>query len=380
MKKLSPSRLTDERFMRVCLRQARRVVGLTTPNPAVGCLIVRRGRIIAEGVTERGGRPHAEAVALQRAGNAARGATAYVSFEPCAHQGQTPPCARALAQAGVARVVVGCLDPYPPVRGRGVAALRAAGVEVCLGVLAQECRRLNEGFLSRVLRGRPFVTLKLAMSADGRIATASGDSRWISSAPARRLVHRMRREHDAVMVGAGTVAKDNPRLTCRIAGGRDPVRVIIDERVALAPWSRIFRLRSDAGAILVTTRRRLSAARKRYGSPMVEVIGLPSVNGRVALSDLMRQLAGRGWCKVLIEGGAHLAARALSEEIVDRVCLFVAPILLGCGLSAVEGLEVLRVKAALRLANFRARRVGSDWLLEGEPVYRARSRPKLTAH
>ncbi len=227
-------RATDSRFMREALALAESALGLTTPNPAVGCVLVRGGRVVGRGVTARGGRPHAETIALRRAGARARGATAYVSFEPCAHRGQTPPCAEALAAAGVARVVVGCLDPYPPVRGRGLAILRRAGIKVTVGVLEDECRRLNEGFITRVTRRRPFVLLKLAMSLDGRIATASGDSKWISSEPARQIVHRWRRECDAVMVGAGTVLADDPRLTCRMRGGRDPVRVIIDAALRTA--------------------------------------------------------------------------------------------------------------------------------------------------
>ena len=207
------------------------VLGLTTPNPAVGCVIVRNGVIVGRGVTANGGRPHGETQALADAGEMARGATAYVSLEPCAHRGQTPPCARALFEAGVARVVAGCLDPYPAVHGRGIAMLKRAGIAVTVGLLEAECRRLNQGFFTRVARGRPMGILKLAATLDGRIATAGGDSQWISSEESRALVHRWRREADAVMAGAGTVIADNPRFTCRSAGGRDPVRVIIDGRL-----------------------------------------------------------------------------------------------------------------------------------------------------
>src|SRR5690242_16684628 len=259
--------------MRKALSLARRMLGRTSPNPAVGCVIVRGARIVGQGATAEGGRPHAEAVALARAGARARGATAYVSFEPCAHRGRTPPCSRALAEAGVRRVVVGCVDPYPPVRGRGLAILRAAGVAVVAGVLEDECRRLNQGFITRVTRGRPFATLKLATSLDGRIAAGSGDSRWISSAAARALVHRWRAEADAVMVGAGTVLADNPRLTCRVAGGRDPVRVIIDGRLRCPPRAQVFVEGSTAPALLVTTTANAIQARRHYGSARVEVIG-----------------------------------------------------------------------------------------------------------
>ena len=265
--------------MRRALALARRMLGRTSPNPAVGCVIVRGGRIVGQGATAAGGRPHAEAVALARAGAKARGATAYVSFEPCAHQGRTAPCARTLIEAGVRRVAIGCIDPYPPVRGRGVAILRAAGIEVVAGVLEDECRRLNQGFISRVTRGRPLATLKLALSLDGRIAAASGDSQWISSPASRALVHRWRSEADAVMVGAGTVLADNPRLTCRIAGGRDPVRVVIDGRLRCSPRARVFVERSTAPALLVTTTANVARARRRYDGARVEVIGCPVRGG-----------------------------------------------------------------------------------------------------
>jgi diaminohydroxyphosphoribosylaminopyrimidine deaminase / 5-amino-6-(5-phosphoribosylamino)uracil reductase len=252
--------------MRRALALARRMLGRTSPNPAVGCVIVRGGRrggqIVGQGATAAGGRPHAEAVALARAGAKARGATAYVSFEPCAHQGRTAPCARALVDAGVRRVVIGCIDPYPPVRGRGVAILRAAGIEVVSSVLEDECRRLNQGFITRVTRGRPLATLKLALSLDGRIAAASGDSQWISSAASRALVHRWRSEADAVIVGAGTVLADNPRLTCRVAGGRDPVRIIVDGRLRCPPRARVFVERSTAPALLVTNIANVARARR----------------------------------------------------------------------------------------------------------------------
>jgi len=359
----------DERLMRECLALAQLKIGLTSPNPAVGCVIVREGKVVGRGGTAPGGRPHAEPQAIAEAGELARGATAYVSFEPCAHQGQTPPCARALVEAGVARVVVGCLDPYPPVRGRGIAILNSARIATTIGVLESECRRMNEGFIARVTRGRPFVILKLAMSLDGRIAVATGDSRWISSEESRRLVHQWRRESDAVMVGAATVIADNPRLTCRLEGGRDPVRVIIDQRLRSPAGARIFRQRSPAATILVTSAMKAASVSRRYGA-RVEAIGA-SVDGHgIALMEVMREFGRRGWSKVLIEGGAKLAGAALRAGIVDRVAFFVAPLIIGCGLSSVEGLLARSVREAIKLRNFSTRRVGSDWLLEADVVQR----------
>jgi diaminohydroxyphosphoribosylaminopyrimidine deaminase / 5-amino-6-(5-phosphoribosylamino)uracil reductase len=378
--------------MRKALALASRMLGRTSPNPAVGCVIVRGGQIVGQGATAAGGRPHAEAVALARAGSKARGATAYVSFEPCAHQGRTAPCARALVEARVRRVVIGCIDPYPPVRGRGVAILRGAGIEVVSGVLEDDCRRLNQGFITRVTRGRPLATLKLAFSLDGRIAAASGDSQWISSPASRALVHRWRSEVDAVMVGAGTVLADNPRLTSRIAGGRDPVRVVIDGHLRCSPRARVFVERSTAPALLVTTVANVARARRRYGGARVEVLGCPARGGKrgderggqrdsrrdsqrdsqIDLRALMRELGQRGWCNVLIEGGAHLAGAALDAGIVDRVAFFVAPIVIGAGTSAVEGLGFARVRDAIALGALSVRRFGGDLLMEGDIASRRR--------
>jgi diaminohydroxyphosphoribosylaminopyrimidine deaminase/5-amino-6-(5-phosphoribosylamino)uracil reductase len=268
--------------------------------------------------------------------------------------------------------VIGCLDPYPPVRGRGIAILNAAGIATTVGVLEDECRRANEGFIARVTRGRPFVTLKLAMSLDGRIAAASGDSRWISSEESRRLVHQWRREADAVMVGAATVILDDPRLTCRIEGGRDPVRVIIDRRLRSPVGARIFRQRSAAPTIVVTSVMKAVSVKRRYGA-QVEAIGASVEGQSISLVEVMREFGRRGWSKVLIEGGARLAGAALRAGIVDRVAIFVAPLIIGCGLPAIEGLLARTIREATKLENFSARQVGPDWLLEAD-VLRRKSR------
>lgn len=361
----------DENFMGEALALAGRMLGLTLPNPAVGCVIVRGAKVVGRGVTAAGGRPHAETEAIANAGGRARGATAYVSFEPCAHHGQTPPCADALIAAGVARVVIGCLDPDPRVRGRGAAMLRRAGIATTVGVCEEESWRLNEGFITRVTRARPFVILKLAESLDGRIAAASGDSRWISSEASRAIVHRWRREADAVMVGAATVVVDDPRSTCRIAHGRDPVRIIVDGRMRCSPNARIFRQRSSAPTILVTTPANIARARRRYANPRTEVIAAPMRGDGIDLAILMREFGRRGWCKVLLEGGAHLAGAAFEAGIVDRVAFFASPRIIGCGMPAVEGMATRKVRGAVALQNLSARAVGVDWLLEADVVHRA---------
>jgi diaminohydroxyphosphoribosylaminopyrimidine deaminase/5-amino-6-(5-phosphoribosylamino)uracil reductase len=357
--------LSDLRFMREALAQAMAVLGRTSPNPAVGCVIVKQGRVIARAATASGGRPHAEPQALALAGRRAAGATAYVTFEPCAHFGHTPPCADALIEGGIKRAVIGCLDPYPPVRGRGAAKLRRAGITVKVGLMEQECRQLNEGFITRVTKRRPFVLLKLAMSLDGRIA-APNPVGWISSEQSRELVHRWRNECDAVMVGAGTVIADNPRLTCRFKGGRDPVRIVVDAALRTPARAHVFHLRSPAPTLFVTTPRSIERARRLYSRRNVEVVPVPGDAHGVDLRALMRELAARGLSKVLLEGGAHLAGTALRAKVVDRVAFFMAPMIFGAGVPAVEGLPAIRASGAIKLANLRSRRVGTDLLLEAE--------------
>ncbi|HEV2170873.1 MAG TPA: bifunctional diaminohydroxyphosphoribosylaminopyrimidine deaminase/5-amino-6-(5-phosphoribosylamino)uracil reductase RibD, partial [Candidatus Binatus sp.] len=242
--------------------------------------------------------------------------------------------------------------------------LKRAKVAVKLGVLQDEALRLNEGFITRVTRGRPMGLLKLAMSMDGRIAASDGDSKWISSSESRELVHRWRCECDAVMVGAGTVLADNPRLTCRIPGGRDPVRVVIDARLRTSPTARVYRQRSKAPTILVTTQENLASAQQRYERRGVEVIAVASHGDQIELSRLMLEFGHRGWCRVLIEGGANLAGSAVSAGIVDRVAFFVAPKILGQGLPAIEGLKPRQMRDAVALTDLTARMIGEDCLLE----------------
>jgi diaminohydroxyphosphoribosylaminopyrimidine deaminase/5-amino-6-(5-phosphoribosylamino)uracil reductase len=354
----------DSRFMDEAVARAEAALGFTSPNPAVGCVIVAGDKIIARGATATGGRPHAEAIALAKAGGRARGATAYVSLEPCAHFGRTPPCANALVEAGIRRVVIGCGDPFPKVRGKGIAILKKSGIEVTLGVEEDECRRINEGFFTRIEKGRPMVTLKLAMTLDGRIATASGDSQWISGEESRALVHRWRRYSDAVMVGAGTIVADNPRLTCRDEGGRDPCRVILDGKLRCDPHARVFTERSTASTILVTTAAKHRLAHERYGSDKTEVLAMKTVGNEVSLAPLLHEFGQRGWNRVMLEGGAHLAASALRQKVVDRMAIFIAPKILGGGLSAIEGLGFLKTKDSLAIEDMEVWQIGADLLIE----------------
>jgi diaminohydroxyphosphoribosylaminopyrimidine deaminase/5-amino-6-(5-phosphoribosylamino)uracil reductase len=360
----------DPRYMRVALALGERAFGSAWPNPAVGCVIVRDGRIVGRGWTGAGGRPHAETVALARAGPAARGATAYVTLEPCAHHGLTPPCCDALIAAGVGRVVVAMRDPDPRVDGRGLAVLRAAGVAVELGCLEAEARRAHAGFLARLRLGRPMVTLKAAISLDGRIASGSGVGRWISGEAARLWAHRLRSEHDAILVGSGTVLADDPELTCRLPGlsGRSPVRVVLDRRLRLPPDSRLVRTAGDH-PVWVVTRSPVDDARAvALRSRGVRIEPLPAAAGD-GLADALALLAERGITRLLVEGGKETATAFIRAGLVDRLVLFQAPILLGeDGVSLLGAWDIERPASAPRWVLAEERRVASDRMLVLEPA------------
>jgi len=350
---------------------AHRALGRTSPNPAVGAVVVKGGRIVGEGWTRPVGGPHAEVVALRQAGARARGAVLYVTLEPCAHHGRTPPCIDAVIAAGITRVVVGVGDPNPRVRGRGVRALRAAGIEVVADVLAEEAGAVSAWFRHYIVRGRPFVMLKLAASLDGRIATARGESRWISGPAARRWVHELRNRVDAVMVGSGTVLADDPALTCRLRGGRDPIRIVVDGRLRMPARARVVRQRSSAPTLIATTSAASAARRAALTRAGAEVLLVPGARGHVSLPALFRELATRGIVSVLIEGGGELAAAALRAKAVDRALLVSAPLLLGGdGRPMLGSLGVGRLARAPHVANPIFSRLGPDLLIEGPVAYR----------
>ncbi|MGE0683754.1 MAG: bifunctional diaminohydroxyphosphoribosylaminopyrimidine deaminase/5-amino-6-(5-phosphoribosylamino)uracil reductase RibD [Candidatus Binatia bacterium] len=357
----------DEIFMQRALDLAARAVGRTSPNPVVGAVIVREGRVIGEGFHHRAGLPHAEIEALRKVRGSTKGATLYVNLEPCSHHGRTPPCAEAVLEAELKRVVVGMVDPNPLVRGRGIRRLRRVGVEVQTGVLRERCERLNEDFAIFVQTGRPMVTLKLAASLDGRIATANGDSQWISGALSRRLVHEMRNRVDAILVGAGTVRADDPQLTCRIRGGRDPLRVILDGRLSISPTARVCTQTSSAKTLVVTTENnRLKRKRDELEKIGVEVLRLAGEQGRVHFLPLLQELGRRGLKHLMIEGGGQVAAAALKESVIDKVLFFYGPKLLGGeGMPMVGPLGVDRVAAGLKLHTIELHRLSDDVLVSG---------------
>ena len=355
----------DSRWMRLAISLGARGLGRVWPNPAVGCVIVQDGRVVGRGCTADGGRPHAETVALAQAGVAARGATAYVSLEPCAHHGQTPPCAAALVAAGVARVVSAHQDPDPRVAGQGHGMLRAAGVAVETGVLEAEARAVQAGFLSRVTAGRPMITLKLATSLDGRIATASGESRWITGPGARRLVHAMRARHDAVLVGAGTARADDPDLTVRDMGvTHQPVRVVASRRLDLDPGSKLGRTAREVPVWLLHGPEAKPEYRAAWAATGARLIEVPVGEGRqLDPAAMLAALGAAGLTRVFFEGGGTLAAALIGAGLVDRLALFTGGVAIGAegrpGLGAM-GLSALAEARRYRLAE--ARPVGADTL------------------
>jgi diaminohydroxyphosphoribosylaminopyrimidine deaminase/5-amino-6-(5-phosphoribosylamino)uracil reductase len=321
----------DLPHMRAALALARRGLGTTWPNPSVGCVIVNNDRVVGRGTTRPGGRPHAEPVALTMAGAAAKGATVYVTLEPCCHHGRSPPCTDALIAAGIARVVIAATDPDPRVNGQGMQQLRAAGITTESGLLEAEALDTLQGFHHRVTLGRPMVTLKLASTLDGRIATHAGESQWITGTPARRLVHAMRGRHDAVMVGVGTVLADNPDLTCRIAGFRPTpnVRVIADSHLRTSLTSRLLTTAKDVPTWFLLREGTNLAREDAFIDLGARLIKIPGSPAGVNLTAAMTALAAAGLTRVLVEGGAQLAAAMLRADLVDRIAWFHAPSVMG---------------------------------------------------
>jgi diaminohydroxyphosphoribosylaminopyrimidine deaminase/5-amino-6-(5-phosphoribosylamino)uracil reductase len=316
-------------MMRRALDLAARSLGETSPNPVVGCVVARGGRVVGEGHHARAGGPHAEVLALEEAGARARGATLYVTLEPCAHQGRTPPCAPLVREAGVARVVAALRDPNPAVAGRGLALLRRAGVAVETGLLAPEAARLNERFLVAMERGRPFVLLKAALTLDGRIATASGRSRWITSPEQRRQARWLRRLHDAVLVGIATALLDDPVLRPAPRTRRPVLRVVLDSALRLPPTSRLARTASARTPVLVVSCRADASRRRALEARGVEVLEVAEEEGRVSVPAAVEALARRGATSLMVEGGGEVLGSFLAARLVDQVALFRAPLLLG---------------------------------------------------
>jgi len=361
--------MTDADFLRRALEVAERGRGLTSPNPLVGAVVVREGRIVGEGAHLRAGGPHAEVEALAAAGERARGATLYVTLEPCNHHGRTPPCAAAVARAGITRVVVASGDPNPDVDGGGVRALQQAGITVEVGLLGVEAERQNRAWLTAMRERRPHVTLKAAATLDGKIADVHGASRWITGEPARRQVHRMRAESDAIVVGITTALRDDPSLTVRLPTPwpREPYRVVLDTHARLSPEARVIHAGAPARALVAVGPSAAPARVAALEAAGATVVRCPARDGRVDVSALLTRLFALEVRAVLVEGGSEVHAAFLDAGLVDRVALFVAPMLVG-GRTApgVVGGEGRELKSALRLERPVVTTFGDDLLIEGD--------------
>ena len=356
--------MTDEIFMREAIRIAKNAIGRTSPNPLVGAVIVKDGKIIAEGWHRQAGTPHAEVHALNMAGKLANGATLYVNLEPCSHFGRTPPCAKKIIECGIKKVVAAMSDPNPKVAGRGFEILKDTGIDVEVGICEEEARKLNEIFIKWVTTGFPFVTMKFASSLDGKIATASGESQWISCLESRKFTHHLRDINDAILVGVGTILADNPSLTTRLIEGKNPVRVIVDS-TARTPLDSNVVTDKSARTIIATTSKAPPEKISALENLGVEII--LAGNERVDLKILMCELARREITSVLVEGGGQIHFSMLSAGFVDKVYGFIAPKIIGGAnaLTAVEGVGFEKLSDAVALKNFTAEKIGEDILLSG---------------
>lgn len=359
----------DRRFMRLAIRQAVRARGRTSPNPLVGAVIVNDGQLIATGYHKKAGTPHAEIHALAKAKGMTRGATLYVTLEPCSHHGRTPPCTEAVWQSGIRRVVVGMRDPNPLVAGRGVRFLQGKGIEVSAGLLADECRRINLPFCRWITTGLPWVIMKAGVSLDGRIAARSGHSGWITNEASRHYVHQLRDRVDAILVGIGTALADDPALTTRLPGRghRDPLRVVLDRDLRLPPEARMLRQKSTAGTILfcgpeVDTARK--QALERAGAEILPIF--LAADGELDLPGILAELGKRQVTSLLVEGGSRVHGAFWSQNLVQQVLLFYGPLFLGAeGIPLLAGFGPDRVEQAIRLHTIGHRRFGDDLMVEG---------------
>ena len=362
----------EERYMWSALDLARQGRGKTSPNPMVGAVLVKDGEVLGTGFHEKAGGLHAEIVALQEAGEKARGATLYTNLEPCSHQGRTPPCVDAIIQSGIKKVVVAMTDPNPLVSGAGIRKLREAGIKVRTGILEEKARRLNEVFLKYITTKTPFLVVKMAMTLDGKIASRSGKSRWITGQKARKFVHKLRSTSDGIIIGINTLLKDDPLLNVRLNDekNRNPARIIVDSTGRLPLESRIVKTAAEIKTILATTELAPVNKLKALESKDVEVIILPSKNGHVDLQEMMRVLGEKEISILMAEGGGTLNYSLLSENLIDKIYFFVAPLLIGGkdAPTSLEGEGVAELVDAWRVENIEMKQLDQDLLIIGYPV------------
>jgi len=362
----------DEKFMKMALELAEKGSGMTSPNPMVGAIVVNNGEIIATGYHRAAGEPHAEVVALQNAGERAKEGTLYVNLEPCCHRGKTPPCVEKIMEAGIQEVVIGMLDPNPLVSGKGIKLLQEGGVKVRCGILEEESRRLNEVFIKYITRGEPFVLIKTAVTLDGKIATSSGDTRWITGEEARNKVHHLRNKVDGILVGIETVLNDDPALTTRLNGeiqARDATRIIIDSRARMPLDSRVVNNNSEASTIVVVSDEAPVSRCEKLKEHNVEVWKIPGSQGKVSLRGLMKALGDREITFLLVEGGGAVNFSFLEENLVDKVYFFIAPIICGGkeAPTSFDGGGVEYLSEAWKINDLQYEKCGKDLLLTGYP-------------
>lgn len=351
--------------MRLALALARKGRGWASPNPMVGAVIVKNGRIIGSGFHKRFGGNHAEINAITNAGGNVAGSTLYVTLEPCCHEGKTPPCINSIMEHKIARVVIGTIDSNPLVSCQGINCLQNSGIKVKTGVLENECRLLNETFFHYMETGLPFVTVKYAQTLDGRIATSTGDSQWISSEASLKFAHKLRAQHDAVLVGLGTVIKDDPRLTVRLVRGRNPLRVIVDSGLHVSPKSEILKDTSAAPTLIATVKKASDRKFQKLAASGVEIITVDrDEKGKVDLKKLFKSLAKKKISSVLVEGGAQIITSVLKNNLADRLVTVIAPKIIGRGIEAVGDLNIRNLKSAKKLSVQKVLRLGDDIVVD----------------
>jgi diaminohydroxyphosphoribosylaminopyrimidine deaminase/5-amino-6-(5-phosphoribosylamino)uracil reductase len=358
--------MDDDKWMKRVLHLAEAGRGKTSPNPVVGAVLVKRGKVVGEGYHAKIGEAHAEIIALRQAGERARGAVLYLNLEPCTHFGKTPPCVPEVMKAGLKRAVIGMEDPNPVVNGKGIEALRKSGLDVRVGVLREECRKLNEAFCKYILRKQPFVVLKVAATLDGKIATRNGISKWISGEASRRFVHRLRGQVDGVLVGIGTVLRDDPLLTARMKGGREPYRIVLDSRLKIPEDAKVFE-HSPSEVILVTTGSAPLEKIERLEKTGVQVLITDSKEGKVDLRTCLDKLGEMGLMNILVEGGSQINGSFLDEGLIDKFLLFLSPRCLGDPQAPgiFGGRGIFSLKEAVALKEIKTKRIGEDILVEG---------------
>lgn len=354
-----------EYYMRLAIKLARKGRWFVSPNPLVGALIVKNGQIIGRGYHKRYGGDHAEVNAIRDAGHHVAGATLYVTLEPCCHQGKTPPCVDSILEHRIKRVIIGAVDSNPLVSCQGINYLREKGIEVITGILEKECRKLNEVFFHYMESGLPFVTLKYAQTLDGRIATMTGQSQWISSEASRKFAHRLRAEHAAILVGAGTIIKDNPELTCRLVRGLNPLRVIVDSDLKIPVQSKIFQRLDEAKTIIATVKKSGEPGYNRIAATGAEILTVnKDKRGNVDLQKLFKILATREISSVLVEGGAQIITSVLKDNLANRLITIIAPKIIGKGIEAVGDLQIRKLALAKQLSVQKVKRLGTDIVID----------------